>query len=218
MPRLAPVGVDLPALFRQASYDGGIPVLYDPGKNKKLWLVMPYWREGSTWLQGEHSRHNHHYIRTGTSDPNHWEFPRLWLTDTVHRLLQKFGQCYHVQVFYHTQVCAPACWDAEGFICECSCVGENHGKGKPKGAHVISETFAITWKQRDLSCRLLKAKGAPVFYLYRCGGCNRRWEHMEYGARIKMRSKLLIACYRCGATDQQLLKEPSGVSIEQRSN
>jgi hypothetical protein len=77
MPRLAPVGVDLPALFRQASYDGGIPVLYDPGKNKKLWLVMPYWREGSTWLQGEHSRHNHHYIRTGTSDPNHWEFPRL---------------------------------------------------------------------------------------------------------------------------------------------
>lgn len=37
-------------------------------------------------------------------------------------------------------------------------MGQNHGSGNPQGKwHIVSETFAVKWKEREYSCRLLKA-------------------------------------------------------------
>src|SRR5690606_1987750 len=59
------------------------------------------------------------------------------------------------------QKCAPACWNAEGFHCECSCMSENHGGGHPGGSwYKVSETFAVSWGAQRYSCRHLKIKGA----------------------------------------------------------
>jgi hypothetical protein len=48
---------------------------------------------------------------------------------------------------------------AEGFHCESSCMGENHGGGHPGGRwYEVSETFAVSWSVQRYSCRHLRVK------------------------------------------------------------
>jgi hypothetical protein len=71
-----------------------------------------------------------------------------------------YGQTYVIQRDRPLQKCAPACWNAVGYDCECSCLGENHGSETPL-AHVVSDTFAFQRGGRKLALRLLTRKGAP---------------------------------------------------------
>jgi hypothetical protein len=79
-----------------------------------------------------------------------------WFEDTLKRLLARFGAVYVIQPFNKLEICAPACWNATGAKCECSCMGEHHGSKNHAGRwHVVSETFAVRIREREFSCRLL---------------------------------------------------------------
>ena len=89
-------------------------------------------------------------------DEKYWELPQAWFDSLVKRCLQRFGKVYIIQPYHAQEKCAPACWSAEGEVCECSCMGANHGSGHPGGRwKVVSDTFATRWAGRDLACRLL---------------------------------------------------------------
>jgi len=87
-----------------------------------------------------------------------WELPKAWFNDFVDRCLDKYGKVYIVQPFRPQEKCAPACMNATGHECQCSCMGQNHGAGNDGSWFEVSETFAFRWKGRELACRLLTAK------------------------------------------------------------
>ncbi|TWH76793.1 hypothetical protein LX59_00838 [Azomonas agilis] len=85
-----------------------------------------------------------------------WETPVAWYDDLAHHLLSHFSGVYLIQLYREQQKCAPACWNALGLHCECSCMGANHGSGHPSGNwHEVSETFAFTWGDKKYASRLL---------------------------------------------------------------
>lgn len=87
-----------------------------------------------------------------------WSVPAAWFSKIIRRCLARYGSVYVLQPYREQEKCAPACWDAQGDICECSCLGENHGSGQPDGYYVVSETFAVRWSGPALGCKLLVAK------------------------------------------------------------
>lgn len=88
-----------------------------------------------------------------------WEIPTAWFDSVIKLALRRHQEVYVIQLYREHQKCAPACWNAEGFHCECSCMGENHGGGHPGGNwYEVSETFAVSWGQQRYSCRHLKVK------------------------------------------------------------
>jgi hypothetical protein len=132
-----------------------VPVVFRR-KSKPLIVRIPTARDNIEWLQGEH-RNPPDWQPRG----KYWETPKSWFEDVIRRALQKYGRVYVIQPFTEQQKCAPACWNAVGVKCECSCMGANHGSGDPAGKwHIVSETFAVRWETREYSCRLLSAFNA----------------------------------------------------------
>jgi hypothetical protein len=87
-----------------------------------------------------------------------WLPPRSRFNDLIKRSTEEFGSIYVIQPFRTEEKCAPACWNALGADCECSCMGRNHGSGNPEGKwHVVADTFAVCWGDREYACRLLTA-------------------------------------------------------------
>lgn len=128
-----------------------IPVVFRPGGTRPLMVKFSYAADSREWLQAEH--------RTKPTWDEHyecWEAPRSWFEDVTHRLLRWFGKVYIIQPFRLKEKCAPSCWNARSLLCECSCMGERHGSGNPPGKwYVVSETFAVQWKERRYACRLI---------------------------------------------------------------
>jgi hypothetical protein len=90
----------------------------------------------------------------------HWEVPMAWFGPLIRRCIQKYGAVYVIQPLDRSEVCARSCWEAQRDICECSCMGTNHGGGEPTGSwKEISEAFAIQWSKGELACRLLVRPG-----------------------------------------------------------
>ena len=115
-------------------------------------VKLPYDPENRHWLRGER-----HRKPTWNARFKCWETPKAWLEDVVIRLLQRFGRAYLIAPYREVEKCAPAYWDAVGLDCECSCVGANHGMGRPDGWwYIVSEACAVQWGERRLSCRLLE--------------------------------------------------------------
>jgi hypothetical protein len=130
-----------------------IPVVYRQGESKPILLRLLYASNNRGWLRGAHRR-------DPKWDPKLkcWETPKSWFDDIIRRALQRFGRVYVIQPYRTHQRCAPACWNATGFQCECSCMGENHGTGIPAGKwHVVSQTLAVRWGTHDYACRLIQA-------------------------------------------------------------
>ena len=128
-----------------------VPVLYRRGPGNPLLARLPYAPENRSWLRGE-GRIKPVWLK----DEKYWELPQAWFNSLVKRCLQRFGKVYIIQPYHAQEKCAPACWSAEGEVCECSCMGANHGSGHPGGRwKVVSDTFATRWAGRDLACRLL---------------------------------------------------------------
>jgi len=128
-----------------------IPVVFRPGGKNSLMVKFPYAPGNRDWLRGGHRTKpcwNEHY--------ECWELPRPWFEDVTQRLLRRFGKVYIIQPFRLQEKCAPNCWNAKSLLCECSCMGERHGSGDPPGKwYVVSETFAVQWKERRYACRLI---------------------------------------------------------------
>ena len=134
-----------------------IPVLYRPGSGKLLLVRLPYAVTNRPWLKGDH-RNQPEWV----AEHKCWQTPKAWFEDIVKRSLGKYRRIYVIQPFNTQEKCAPACWNALGAECECSCMGANHGSGNPSGKwHIVSETLAVQWGEKQYSCRLLVPTGVP---------------------------------------------------------
>lgn len=138
-----------------------IPVVYRQSRPNPVLVRIPYSPSNFEWVRGER-RHKPEWNSTYKC----WETPVAWFDELVERTLRRYGRVYVIQLYKEHQKCAPACWNAKGFHCECSCMGANHGSGHPGGKwHEVSETFAFQWGPRKYACRLLtsssNAKAQP---------------------------------------------------------
>lgn len=128
-----------------------VPVFYREPK-RPLLLRLPYSDSNREWIRAGRKAKP-----TWAKQDKHWEVPQAWFESLVRRALDRFGQVYVIQPFRPEERCAPACWNALGVTCSCQCMGAHHGVGNPAGKwHEVSETFAVSWGERQFSCRLLK--------------------------------------------------------------
>ena len=126
------------------------PVAIRRGKGHKLHVKLPFADDNRIWLQqGLKSRPN--WLRADKV----WELPNNHFNKFVERALEKFGRVYVIQPYREHETCAPACWNAVGHECQCSCMGANHGSGSSGGWFVVSETFAVRWGDEHMACRLM---------------------------------------------------------------
>lgn len=131
-----------------------IPViLRRTGKGQLLRARLPYADNNRAWLQD-----GRRLYPAWISGKRYWEIPKAWLNDFVERALKTFGQVYVIQPYREQEKCSPACLNAVGHECQCSCMGRNHGAGNDGSWFEISETFATRWGDQILACRLMKAR------------------------------------------------------------
>lgn len=143
--------VDLDSRFGAVWSQTTVPVIYRRvGKGEQLWVRLPYAPLNKAFLR-QSGRLNPHWDNV----KKHWSTPKSWFNDLVKRCLEKFGKVYIVQPYNEMEKCAPACQNATGHICECSCMGANHGAGSDGSWFEVSEAFAFRWSGRMLACRLM---------------------------------------------------------------
>lgn len=132
-----------------------IPViLRRTGKGQFLRARLPYTEKNRAWLQ-DGRRISPAWI----AEKRYWEIPKAWFNDFVERALRTFGQVYVIQPYREQEKCSPACLNAVGHECQCSCMGRNHGAGNDGSWFEISETFATRWGDQMLACRLMRKRG-----------------------------------------------------------
>lgn len=128
-----------------------IPViLRRGGKGQRLRVRLPYRTDNRRWLQ-ESGR----TVPTWVSVERYWETPKAWFNDLVERSLVRYQNLYIIQPFREQEKCAPACMNAVGHECQCSCMGANHGASNTGSWFEVSDTFATRWGQLHLACRLM---------------------------------------------------------------
>jgi hypothetical protein len=143
---------DLDIQLRNIWHQNRLPVVLRAGSVRPLVIRLPFDLTNRDWL-----RQGRRTIPEWLPRHHAWSIPKTWFEDTLRQLLPRYGGVYVIQPFKMAEKCAPACWNAAGAICECSCMGANHGSGEPIGRwHVVSETFAVRVDTREFSCRLLK--------------------------------------------------------------
>jgi hypothetical protein len=128
-------------------------VLRRTGKGQLLRVRLPYADANRSWLQA-----GRRTSPTWISGKRYWEIPKAWFNDFVERALKTFGQVYVIQPYREQEKCSPACLNAVGHECQCSCMGRNHGTGNDGSWFEITETFATRWGDQMLACRLMKAR------------------------------------------------------------
>ena len=78
-----------------------------------------------------------------------WEVPKSWFDDLVREFVQREGSLYVIQPYREQEKCCPACQNAQGHECQCSCMGEFHGAANiNSGWFIVSDTFATRWGER----------------------------------------------------------------------
>lgn len=131
-----------------------IPViLRRTGKRQLLRARLPYADHNRAWLQ-DGRRTSPAWI----SGKRYWEIPKAWFNDFVERALRTFGQVYVIQPYREQEKCSPACLNAVGHECQCSCMGRNHGASNDGSWIEISETFATRWGDQMLAYRLMRTR------------------------------------------------------------
>ena len=116
---------DINRIWRQKR----IPVVVRSGKPKQgLRLRLPYAEDNRQWL-----RNGRRTDPSWNDAKAYWEIPKKWFNDFVDRALARYGRLYVIQPHREQEICAPACWNARGHECECSCLGAHHGTGREAG-------------------------------------------------------------------------------------
>jgi hypothetical protein len=145
--------------LRAIWHQNGLPVILRKGLGHSLKIKLPgrpediMWRMAATrWLRS--GRHN---IPRWDARYRCWDVPQAWLNSLVEQFLHRFGKFYLIQPYREQEKCAPACFNATGHDCQCSCMGANHGMGGPgAGWFTVSDTFATRWGEEQLACRLME--------------------------------------------------------------
>lgn len=128
-------------------------VLRRDGPREKLRVRLPHAPRNFDWLKA--GRHTDPFFSIAHDC---WEVPKAWFSDLVDRSLERYGQVYIVQPYREQEKCSPACLNATGHECQCSCMGANHGHGNDGSWFEVTDTFAFRWNERHLACRLLTAR------------------------------------------------------------
>jgi hypothetical protein len=128
-------------------------VLRRTGKGERLRVRIPYAETNLRWLQN-----GRRMLPTWIASKKYWELPKAWFNDFVERSLAQYGKVYIIQPYREQEKCAPACQNATGHECQCSCMGLHHGAGNDGSWFEVSEAFATRWGNRELACRLLTAR------------------------------------------------------------
>jgi len=137
--------------LRQIWYQERIPVVFRQGNSKPLLVHLPPSPDNREWLKADHRKQPKQIQQYKC-----WGTPNSWFKDIIKDALEKYRSVYVIQTYRTHQKCAPACWNATGIDCECSCMGENHGSGNPIGKwYIVSDTFAVSWGEKQYSCRLI---------------------------------------------------------------
>lgn len=110
---------NLKRIWRQ----GDIPVVFKRRHPLPVLVRVPFAVGNKDWLRD--GRRN---IPNWNSQFKAWETPTAWFDSVIKLCLRRYAQAYVIQLYREQQKCAPACWNAEGFHCECSCMG-----GEPRG-------------------------------------------------------------------------------------
>lgn len=132
----------------------GVPVIFRQGDKGDLIVKLPYANDNRVWI-----KLGHRINPVWNKEKKHWTVPRSWFNDLVNKSLERYSKIYVIQPYREQEKCAPACWNAKGHECNCSCMGENHGaQGENSDWLVISEAFATRWKAKEYACRLLTKK------------------------------------------------------------
>jgi hypothetical protein len=130
-----------------------IPVVIRKGKGHPLIVRLPFANDNRQWLQdGKRTS------PTWIAYKKHWQLPRAWFNGLVERFLKRYSRLYIVQPYREQEKCAPACMNALGYECQCSCMGANHGAGMTSDWLVISGSFAVRTGDTSVACRLLTRK------------------------------------------------------------
>ena len=140
--------------------NGVIPVIYRPDRQSDLLVRLPGARNAGLWNDESFLRGD--FLRQLTCDPKTkaWAIPRSRLNYIAARCLCRYQSLWIIQTYRPLEKCAPACWNAQGYDCQCSCLGENHGSGRAL-EHVVSETFAFERGGQKLAARFLKQNHGP---------------------------------------------------------
>ena len=135
-----------------------IPVaLRRTGKGELLRVKLPYADDNRQWLRNGRRTKPVWFDAKG-DHPGYWELPRAWFNDFVGRALARYGKVYIIQPYRAQEICAPACQNAVGHECQCSCMGEHHGAGNDGSWFEVSNTFSTRSGEREVACRLLTAR------------------------------------------------------------
>ncbi len=130
-----------------------IPVIYRQGKGKPLLVRLPYSPNNRDWLKSE--RRNK---PVWDAKFKCWETPKAWFNSLVTQALKRYKKLYIIQPYRKQEKCAPACMNAIGHECQCSCMGANHGSQSLSNSwFVVSDAFATRWGEKELACRLMTA-------------------------------------------------------------
>lgn len=125
-------------------------------QGERLRMRLPYAEDNRGWLR-EGRRSKPEWLAAYQC----WELPKAWFNGLVDSSLLRFGAVYVIQPYREMEKCAPACLNAKGHECECSCMGQNHGQGSDGTWFEVSETFAFRWGPQHLACRLLRRLALP---------------------------------------------------------
>lgn len=129
----------------------GMPVvLRRNGKGEKLRVRLPFSDDNRHWLQN-----GRRTTPAWSGKHQCWELPKAWFNDFVTQALNRYGKLYVIQPYREQEKCSPACLNATGHECECSCMGANHGAGNDGSWFEVTETFATRWGEHELACRLM---------------------------------------------------------------
>ncbi len=136
---------DVESVWNQKS----VPVIWRKSSPPIL-LRVPFKEGNRAWI-----RNNRRTEPAWNKDLKRWELPAAWFNDLVDRGLERWGKIYILQPYRAEEKCAPACRRAEGHVCQCSCMGMNHGANDDAGWFDVSDTFSTRWGHEDVACRLL---------------------------------------------------------------
>lgn len=128
-------------------------VLRRTGKGQRLRARLPYSEDNGTWL-----KNRRRVSPIWVDDEEYWELPKAWFNDFVDRSLARYGSVYIIQPYREQEICSPACQNATGHECQCSCMGLYHGAGNDGTWFEVSDTFSTRLGDQELACRLLTAR------------------------------------------------------------
>lgn len=142
---------NMPSEIREKWRHQTIPMaIRSDEKGTKVLVHLPFADGNKIWVRSL-GKTKPEYIR----DQQAWELPKSWFNIFVEAALERYGKLYVVQPYRAFEVCAPACRNAKGHDCNCSCMGQNHGAGDEGGWFDVSETFSIRWGQKEMALRLM---------------------------------------------------------------